>query len=173
MDNLLTNKYFCIAVLIALGVLLYLYSQKDSCSMEPMQNLNLTPLSQELSQHPWTDSLDGSTHASADTKFDEYADAHTKQKLKNNNYHVANFLPRSDVAFMNYAMSDSDISDNLLSSSSPMPIRKRKSKKTNKLSRSAPSVPQPIDTRPDLSQCQPCPPCPVCNSNVSGNKIRH
>jgi hypothetical protein len=172
MDRLLTNKYFCIAILIALAVVLFLYSQKDSCNVEPMQNLNLTPLSQELNMHPWTDNLDGSKYGRVDTEFNAYADDHTKKRLQKS----TNFLPRSDVTFMNYAMSDSDISDSLVSSETPV-VKKRSHKRhqLNKYTRhshkSKGSYPQPIDMRPDLSQCQPCAPCPVCDSNVSGNKV--
>ena len=66
MDNLLTNKYFCIAVLIALIIVIYLYSQSNYCSIEGMEKVDLTPLAQELVEHPWTNDVGGSTYGKYD-----------------------------------------------------------------------------------------------------------
>lgn len=181
MEKLLTNKYFCIAILIALVVMIYLYSQSDYCSMEPMQNVDLTPLAQEFSETPWTNGADGSKFSAVDTTFDTHTDAFTKNKLKKNGYNVANFLPRTDVAYMNYINSDSNSSE-LSPTTASTPIKKKSTKKKSKSKSTSKSksrakshphfhLPQPLDDRPDLSQCQPCAPCGIV-SGVSGS-MRH
>lgn len=133
MDNLLTNKYFCIAILIALVVVIYLYSQSDYCSMEGMQNVDLMPLGQELNQHPWTDDVGGSKYGRVNTEFDLSSDDYVKKKLKKNKYNVANFLPRLDTNYMNYAKFESSLTStptNPDTTSSPVikkkPIKKRR-----------------------------------------------
>lgn len=49
-DNILSNKYFVIALFIALCVVIYLYYRKKSCDVESM---DLIPLSPEVSERPW------------------------------------------------------------------------------------------------------------------------
>lgn len=131
METLLTNKYFCVAVLVALVVMVYLYiNQTDYCSVEGLQNVNLTPLGQELVKDPGTNRVND--------KFDREADAYVKNKHK-----IKNFLPRADVSYRKYMESSDEID------STPIHLKHRK-----KSSHSF--YPQPLDTRPDLSQCQPC-----------------
>jgi hypothetical protein len=103
MDNLLTNKYFCIAIIIALLIIVYLYSQKKSCEVEGMQNVDLTPLAQELTETPWTNRTDGDRHKNYNNRFDNFSDTFTKAKLKKNGYAYTDFLDRSDVNFRNFA----------------------------------------------------------------------
>ena len=183
MDKLLTNKYFCIAILIALAVVIYLYSQSDYCSMESMQNVDLTPLAQELNERPWTNDVGGSTHGRVNTDADIYADTFVKNKLKRNGFNVANFLPRSDTTFANRMRSEDSIETTpttTTTTTTPTPVVKKKSKRSNKKIKPHTSLPQPLDNRPDLSQCQPCAPCGINKMNdnmpnvsgVSGN-MRH
>jgi hypothetical protein len=160
MDSLLTNRYFCIAILIALCVVIYLYSQSDYCSIEGMQNVDLTPIDQEFTSHPWTNNVNGSLYGKVNTKENIETDAKILAQLKKEGYSATNFLPRKDVLYMNYIKSEDltdslDNSDDSSDAETTTPVKKTSSKKK----RSSRSNPQPIDTRPDLSQCQPCPPC--------------
>jgi len=159
MDSILTNKYFCIAILIALAILLYLYSQNRSCEIEQMRTVDLTPLAQELSSAPWTDDVsDGSDYGRVGTKFDKMADAYTKAKLKKNGFKITGNVPRIDVEFNRLQNSDnsSNTSDSSgsdsNSSNSASPTKKSRVRKQYRL-------PRPLNDRPDLSQCVPCPPC--------------
>lgn len=176
MDRLLTNRYFCIAILIALCVVVYLYSQSDYCSIEGMQNIELSPLGQELNSPPWTNSSRESLYAKVNTKDDDAIMA----RLTKEGTDSTKFLPRSDVLFMNYVKSE-DIenltdSDNSSDIETTPPVKKKSIKKKGKRS----SYPQPLDTRPDLSQCQPCAPCGERDSiteksgfhgKISGNSV--
>lgn len=177
MDSLLTNRYFCIAILIALCVVIYLYSQSDYCSIEGMQNVDLTPVDQEFNPNPWTTNANGSLYGKVNTKADMEADAKILAQLKKERSNATNFLPRTDVLYANYLKSedseyltddldDSDNSDDFTDTDTPTPVKKPSTKKkrsstsnSRSNSRSISHDPQPIDTRPDLSQCQPCPPC--------------
>lgn len=169
MDNILTNKYFCIAILIALAVVLYLYSQNKSCedtvelsTVEPMKGVDLTPLSQELNVVPWatTPVSDGSNYGKTNTRFDQMADAHTRAKLIKNGFKVAPNLPTSYAEFEKYKkfnnssddVDDSDDSDDSENNRYKFRNRRKKVQKNFML-------PRPLNDRPDLSQCQPCPPC--------------
>lgn len=128
-DKLLTNKYFCLSLILLLLVVLYLYTQKDSCDVETMRNVDLTPLIQEVSEDPWTDDPSGLEHRRVGDKFDKMADQLTKLKLKKNGYAYTKFLGRSDESLMKY-LSREEFSPE--------------------------SVPRPLDSHPELSQCQPC-----------------
>ncbi len=149
-DKLLTNKYFCIAIIVALIVVLILYCQKSSCGLEGMQNVDLTPLGQELAEAPWTNEKGGDEHKMVNNNFDKYADKYTKNKLHKKGYSYTNFLKRSDDNFRKYISEEEygtqehyarvgDDSDD---------------KKTIRLDHD--NVPRPMDTHPELSQCQPC-----------------
>lgn len=107
-DNLLTNRYFCIAIIIALLIVLYLYSQQKSCGVEGMQNIDLTPLAQELTETPWTNDPEGGNYKKYDNKFDKFADMYTKEKLKKNGYKYTNFLESEGERYIQYAKKDKD-----------------------------------------------------------------
>lgn len=140
LDDLLRNKYFCIAILIALVVLLYLYSQKQSCDIEPMSNIGIdfSTLSPELTENPWTES--GDDHKQVGNKFDIMADNRTRSKLKSDGHLYRKFLKRTDQNYEQYGRED--------------------------FGYNAP-VPKPLDTHPELSQCQPC----RCDRNDKLSKI--
>jgi len=108
---------------------LYLYSQKDSCDVETMRNVDLTPLIQEVSENPWTNDESGLTHRKVGDKFDKMADQLTKLKLKKNGYSYTNFLGRSDESLQKYVSREEFGSE---------------------------TIPKPLDSHPELSQCQPC-----------------
>lgn len=54
-DGILSNKYFVIALIIALVVVIYLYVQKRSCKFEGMRNIDL---SSEMIERPWAEDDD-------------------------------------------------------------------------------------------------------------------
>uniref|UniRef100_A0A6C0LU39 Uncharacterized protein n=1 Tax=viral metagenome TaxID=1070528 RepID=A0A6C0LU39_9ZZZZ len=144
-DNLLTNKYFCIAILIALILALYFYSQKDSCKIEGMSTtgINLTTLSQDLTETPWTNKLNGSKYKQVNNMFDKYADNLTKKRLKANGYDYVNFLKGPDERYIEYVEHEN------FEDETSTPKKKNKQKNLSE-------IPMPIDTHPELSQCQPC-----------------
>lgn len=84
-DNIISNKYFVIALIIALVVILYLYSQKQSCNVETMKNVDYAPISQEFNERPWA--------ANGDTG--DYAPVKKKKRTKG-------ALKRTDQLFGNY-----------------------------------------------------------------------
>lgn len=106
-EDIVSNKYLIIALIIALLVVLYLYSQKKPCSVEKMQNINPTSQSHELSKK---------------TCVNKKVDFATKNEQHDN-----------VQSWENYFNNNAEI----------------------KMGRNR-SIPQPLDDRPDLSQCQPC-----------------
>ena len=65
-----------------------------------MQNVDLTPLAQELTEKPW--SHHNGKNKRWNNKFDKFADAYVKNKLKKNGYSYTEFLGRSDDTYMKY-----------------------------------------------------------------------
>jgi len=142
-EKLLTNKYFCVAIIVALIVVLFLYSQKKSCDVEGMQNVDLTPLGQELAEAPWTTDKGGRKHKSVGNKFDKYADLYNILKLKKHGYSYTDFLKRADDSYRTYVENEnySPLDEDHLTGKRRPPLD---------------DIPRPIDTHPELSQCQPC-----------------
>jgi hypothetical protein len=137
-DELLTNKYFCAALMIALALGVYMYMTKSSCGIEGMRNVDLSPLSHEIIETPWVERQSGPNKKYVNNDFDKYADDHSKKKLKKNKYSYTDWKKRSDERYVDYV-------NNIHNSG-----HKPKTKNTPGL------YPKPIDDRPDLSQCQPC-----------------
>lgn len=147
LDNLLTNKYMCLALILALLVVLYMYSQKGSCTTEGMDNVDLTPLAQELSQPPWTDRAGADDHRRVDGRFSRYSDKYVAEKLaKNGNY--AGFMKRSDQNLRDYMENYDNLEDE---NEVERPYHDQYAGVMEDF-----IVPRPLDDRPDLSQCQPC-----------------
>jgi hypothetical protein len=145
-DNLLQNKYFCIAIIIALIVAIYMYSQKKSCDVEGMQNVDLTTTAQELTETPWTTRPGGDNHKVVGDRFDRFADAFVKNKLKRNGYSYTDFLKRSDQEYIDY-----------VSQEGYRPLgRDKGNARQRKFLSQEDDVPRPLDSHPELSQCQPC-----------------
>ena len=138
-EKLLKNEYFCIAVVLALIVVTYLYSQKRSCDIENMRNVDLTTLAQELTETPWVN-RNGPNYKMVGNKFDRSADGYTKKKLQKNGYPYTSFLGRSDDTYLRYINQEG---------------YDHWSKNGNKKMRSH-EGPTPLDSHPELSQCQPC-----------------
>lgn len=130
-EDLLSNRYFTIALIIALALFVYMYTQKETC--EGMRNVDLTPLAQELTEKPWVNRSAGD-HKRVNNAFDRVADRYVKLKLKKNGYDYTDFLARSDERFEEYERETFE-------NTKP----KRKS-----------TIPMPLDSHPELSQCQPC-----------------
>ena len=124
-DDIVSNKYFIIALIIALIVVIYLYTQKQSCAVEGMRNIDLTQLPYKLDEKPWVDNK---------------TDKSVAPQKKNCNKQTK----RTDEIYNMYIESDS-ITE---------PVKKRKQSKRRKSTVNG--IPQPLDMRPDLSQCQPC-----------------
>jgi hypothetical protein len=148
-DNVISNKYFIIALIIALIVVLYLYSQKKSCNVEGMKNVDLSSLSQEIAENPWTNDANDGKYKSVNNKFDRYADHNTKKKTGQNN-----FLKRKDEVYQDYVAYDGY--EELI------PENIRQKRKTMSMPINSNEVPKPLDKRPDLSQCQPC----ICPGDI-------
>ena len=140
-DNIVSNKYFIIALVIALIVVIYLYSQKKSCDVEGMSNLNLTSLSQEITEKPWTEDDSDGKYKSVN-KLDKYADRNTKKKTGKN----GNFLRRKDEVYDQYMKYDG------YEIMIPENVRQRRKRSSTNYN----NIPRPLDDRQDLSQCQPC-----------------
>lgn len=155
-DNILTNRYLMIALIIALIVVLFMYIQKGSCNTEGMDNVDLTPLAQELTEKPWTNREGGGDQRRVDNKFDKFADKYVRNKLKKEGIDAPPFLTRLDQKYRAYM---------------------EKHGKTN-VHMDRPFydqyedgdfdtvIPKPLDSRPDLSQCQPC----RCDDRPKRNK---
>jgi hypothetical protein len=138
-DNIVSNKYFVIALVIALIVVIYLYSRKKSCAVEGMQNVDLTLLAPEISEKPWADDDNDGNYKNVNKRFDKYADAYAKRKSgKNSN------LKRKDQLYNQY-MEYEGYEDVI-----PEKIRQKRKRMVRD------NIPKPLDDRPDLSQCQPC-----------------
>ena len=102
MDSFLTNKYFCLAVLIALVVVTYLYTQKsDSCKVEGMRNVDFSMLAPELTDKPWADS-DELKYKRVGGKFDKLADETTKRNLAARGYKPVDFLKSTGQVYDTY-----------------------------------------------------------------------
>jgi hypothetical protein len=151
-EELISNKYFVIALIIALIVVLYLYSQKKSCEIEGMKNVDLTPLPQNLVEHPWTNDFN-QHYKHVNNAFDKKADAETRKRLGD-----VTFAPRADQTFERQLESEDDEEIEELRRK----ILKRRAMKTMKTMKNR--HPRPLDLRPDLSQCQPC----ICPGGKKG-----
>ena len=154
MDNILTNKYFCVAILVALGVVIFMYSRKGSCEAEPMRSVNFAPIETGMTSIPWTNRPGASDLGAVGTLFDKTADALAIKKLESEKYKVYKPLPRSDQRFaMSVSDSDTD-TDSDMDTSTPQP--RRRTHRTRRSSGKKYNYPMPMDSRPDLSQCHPC-----------------
>ena len=142
-DNILTNKYFVIALIIAFIVLLFLYSQKRTCAIEGMKNIEQA---NKNTTNPWTDDKVESKYKNIDDDDDK--DKYAKKT------HPERYLNRTDethLALLEFG------GDNYAR------INGRRS--------TINGIPQPLDMRPDLSQCQPCV-CPGDSDSDSDYPVR-
>lgn len=118
-DTIFTNKYFVIALMIAFIILLYLYSQTRSCTIENAKNSNSREKFTKFTKvnNPLMEKTDSPAKTQADNKIVMNDDD--------------NFYTLMEFGGDNYGRGN-----------------KRKSIING--------IPQPLDMRPDLSQCQPC-----------------
>ena len=145
-EELLSNRYFTIALIIALALFVYMYSQKEPC--EGMRNVDLTPLAQELTEKPWVNRMAGD-YKNVGNSFDRFADKYVKLKLKKNGYDYTDFLARSDERFIEYENEGFDVE-------SPEKKQMKKLSQKKQIKKTRTSIPMPLDINPELSQCQPC-----------------
>lgn len=162
MDKLLTNKYFCLALITALGLMAFMYNRKGGCDTERLQMIDLIPSTPAIFQRAGTDRpvTESLTLATSNTSipsvpsvddlsevngpFDQKADMMIEEKLRREGYKTSKPLKSLDASFRKY-MLDSDsvpFSSEEHSSEKPRGFKSR--------------IPMPNDTRPDLAQCQPC-----------------
>lgn len=131
MNNLLTNKYFCIAVLIALLVVVFFYLRKRSCETEGMKNFSTN----------WMDKLRNKWFHKRES-YQQSNDSKEKDKLgrpKKSKKGHESFLRESDYG----PEFDRDLLDRIQDT----PPRKKRADENN---------PKPLDPRPDLGNCPPC-----------------
>ena len=147
LDELISNKYFVIALIIALILVLYLYSRKKSCELEGMKNIDLTPLSTNRNYNNKRVKQCNKNERDNDNDngqvFNSDRDNNNNNNNNNNNYRVIDRDEKfkTDKNFKKY-------------------LRKRlRSKRSN--------YPRPLNDRPDLSQCQPC----ICPGGKKGFRL--
>ena len=111
-DTIFSNKYFVIALMIIIIILLYLYSQNRSCLIENIKRSNIREkYDQTKIPVPQTPVV---------------TNTHHKIDMDNDNYYT--LLEFGGDNYGRYNRRKSIIN----------------------------GIPQPLDMRPDLSQCQPC-----------------
>lgn len=146
-ENIVSNKYFIIALIIALAVLLYLYSQKKSCSVEGMQNIDFVEVDTEIEEKPWADdNNDGkykNINRQTNTSFNKKTDKNNMLKRKDQLY--KQYMEYKESSDPNERRAAKFLDDKI------MPENNRFKKRYIKN-----NIPEPINDRPDLSQCQPC-----------------
>ena len=138
MDSFLTNKYFCLALIVALAVILYLYNTRDACIVEGMDNVDLSVLAPELTDFPWATNGEEGPYQYVNSKFNREADETVKRNLAKQGY-KADFLKSSGEVFEEYEQEN----------------------RSGKLMRNGGNgngkkFPTPKDDHPELAQCQPC-----------------
>ena len=136
LDNIISNKYFVIALIIALIVIIYLYSQKKSCSIEPMRNIDVTVVSDEIDEKPWAEDGNNGKYRRVDNGTRSCKQNKYNSRNKNNGKNRG-ILKRTDENYGKY-------------------IENENNNRQKKRGRIDNDIPQPLDMRPDLSQCQPC-----------------
>lgn len=153
LDGLLTNKYFVIALIIALIVIIFLYNRKRTCTIEGMQNIG-TISSKNIDEKAWEENPYGGKY-----KLIEKND--NKTSKKRNKYDLIDDDDEINLEFVKYRRINNPVNDRSRDS-----IKKRK-KMSNSYQR---RLPAPIDDRPDLMQCKPCI-CPGDSSDSSDSEF--
>lgn len=112
LTDILTNKYFVIAIIILLLLVLYLYFQKKSCGsdrlegnrLEGMRNVDLTTLAHDMVEKPWTDSKEDDLtdkYKKVNNEFDLEADK-LVDKLADKKAKKSKKLKRTDEVYLDY-----------------------------------------------------------------------
>lgn len=160
MDKLLTNKYFCLALITALGLMAFMYNRKGGCDTERLQMIDLIPSMPSIFQKPWTDRpiIEPATTATTSVllpavppvsdlsevngDFDRKADMYIEDKLRREGYKTAKPLKSLDASFRKYMLDSDEMSMSMSMSESDKPKRRPN--------------PQPMDSNPQWSNCLPC-----------------
>jgi hypothetical protein len=180
-DNLLTNKYFVIALIVVILVLIYMWTQKSDCKVnynnERMNNVDLSRSAQNLSEKPYLEDdnnmdIDTYPYKRYNNAFDKYADASVKTNLVKDGYkkYTDNFLPGTTQREKLYQKYNTQVRDKALvykdaidETYNANQIRLAKKGyngiKLYEEDLGQDYLPIPLNDRPDLSQCQPCKPC--------------
>jgi hypothetical protein len=171
MDNLLTNKYFCLALIVIVLVLIYMWSTSSSCNVstnERMNNVDLSSAAPNLSEKPYVDDVSDDSmypYKRYDNAFDRNADTYVQDRLKQEGYdrYTNNFLVGTDKREAAYQKYNRDVEQVSL----PYARERRQGRQQRRQydangdmnAQSDDYQPKPLDDRPDLGQCQPCKPC--------------
>jgi len=110
LENLLTNKYFCLVIIIILAVVLFMYyRQTIRCDKEGMINADLNPAAFEEVRKPWATQEEvrsGGMYMRVDDEFSKHADQVAMKNItKNNGGRVQPpgvFMKRGDQIFDDY-----------------------------------------------------------------------
>jgi len=174
MDKLLTNKYFCLALIAALGLVAFMYNRKGGCDMERMQMIDLIPSTPSIFQRAWSEipavptvSSPVSTQANpfvpaisdlseVNGPFDQKADMYIEEKLRREGYKSSKPLKSLDASFKKYMLDSDSVPFGSDMESEDRPRGRSATEHQNHPARSFSRIPMANDTRPDLSQCQPC-----------------
>lgn len=140
-DNIVSNKYFVIALVITVIVVLYLYSRKKSCNIEGMQNVDLLRTPPKIDEMPWANDYETGKYRN----IDKHPKKHNKKINKNN------YLKRKDLLYRQYAKHDNDNID----------IHKRKRQNQSNISNPQRGKVYWESDSQILGQCQPC----ICPKN--------
>jgi hypothetical protein len=138
MENLLSNKYFCLALIVVVAFLLYLYYQKSPC--EGFTGIPLQFGPQHLYEPPWANYP--GDYKRYNNKFDLMADQEAHKKLKRLGLENENFKPLKSLDNMHKKYVNS------MKKYWKLPYYDPRDMDTY--------YPKPLDDHPELSQCQPC-----------------
>lgn len=140
-----TCKYLIIALIIALLVMVYLYLTKKTYKTEGMNNI----------EHPWAEP--GETQYRSVNRTNRPNKNYVKRKDElydryvRGNDSINHDLDKIDNEKINYKKTNENNVGEKISPKSKDIIDIRRDLNENKF-----NIPQPLDDRPDLSQCQPC-----------------
>lgn len=138
-DKLLTNKYFCLALLTIIAILVYMIYEKTSCK-RTAEGLNSVPLMngpQHIVDKPYEEGTNDG-YRRVNDKFDKMIDEESRKKLKIGGFDDQDNLKSSSDTFMDYSKA------------------MREYLKKPFYNNDAYELPRPLDNHPELSQCQPC-----------------
>jgi hypothetical protein len=144
-ERLLTNRYFCLALLVIIVILVYMIYQKSQCKND-MEGLNDVPLMngpQHLIDLPYEEGT-YNRYRSVNGDFDKLIDDEAKKKLK--------VLGLDDD--QDYLRSTGDTYREY--SKAMKKYIRQPLYEEDEYGDDNDDYPRPLDRHPELSQCQPC-----------------
>lgn len=129
-DNIFTNKYFVIALIILVVILLFLYIHSRSRRVEGMKNLDVSGPTQTLVERPWEGGDEESGYKKVNNKFDRFVDTIiNKDKKTPSKQDLLNRLIEEDAETIIITKRKNNIQSN---------------------------IPQPFDSYSRYNECPPC-----------------